>query len=63
MQPVIIGKQYGSGDAVKQVKKNPVENATKYPSVSKKIIIRRAGFGGICGAYELMKKGHEVGQK
>ena len=32
----------------------------KPSGVSKKIIVGGAGIGGLCSAYELMKKGHEV---
>src|SRR6185503_17079708 len=36
------------------------ENALGNPAVTKKIIIGGAGLAGLCCAYELMKKGHEV---
>ena len=33
---------------------------SKPPGLAKKIIIGGAGISGLCSAYELMKKGHEV---
>lgn len=38
----------------------PEESVINKPAVTKKIIIGGAGIGGLCCAYELMKKGHEV---
>jgi monoamine oxidase len=35
-------------------------NRIKKPGTTKKIIVGGAGLGGLCCAYELMKKGHEV---
>src|SRR5215210_6187865 len=37
-----------------------VENSINQPRTSKKVIIGGAGIAGLCCAYELMKKGHEV---
>ncbi len=45
---------------------NPIESnpmaiePVKTPASPKKIIVGGAGIGGLCCAYELMKKGHEV---
>src|SRR5262245_39555595 len=39
---------------------NPEEFIPSKNSASKKIIVGGAGLGGMCCAYELMKKGHEV---
>jgi monoamine oxidase len=53
----------GIGTAVlgkNRVIENPGENMIKNPGVTKKIIIGGAGIAGLCCAYELMKKGHEV---
>jgi monoamine oxidase len=53
------------GDSVidneyKKLKTSPQENTIKGPEVTKKIIVGGAGIAGLCCAYELMKKGHEV---
>ena len=42
------------------LKESSQENTIKNPAVTKKIIIGGAGLAGLCCAYELMKKGHEV---
>ena len=41
-------------------KKLPITIATNPSKATKKIIVGGAGIGGLCCAYELMKKGHEV---
>lgn len=38
----------------------PIVSPIKTSGVAKKIIVGGAGIGGLCCAYELMKKGHEV---
>ena len=38
----------------------PTDELPPKPAASKKIIVGGAGLGGLCCAYELMKKGHEV---
>ena len=47
-------------DAKSKIKSGSKENVVNKSGVTKKIIVGGAGIGGLCCAYELMKKGHEV---
>src|SRR2546423_3813451 len=44
----------------KEFKSKPEKNVGKNSRLKKKIIVGGAGIAGLCCAYELMKKGHEV---
>lgn len=44
----------------KALNSSPEDNTINKPGVTKKIIVGGAGIAGLCCAYELMKKGHEV---
>jgi monoamine oxidase len=56
----------GIGNSILNVEAMPNKNEEKKslikktPSAIKKIIVGGAGMGGLCCAYELMKKGHDV---
>jgi monoamine oxidase len=54
----VLGKDVGKENKI--VKHNPEVEEKMNPSLAKKIIVGGAGLGGLCCAYELMKKGHEV---
>src|SRR6185503_19928000 len=56
----VLGKDSLIEDEYKNLKRDPKENPVKNPRVTKKIIVGGAGIAGLCCAYELMKKGHEV---
>ncbi len=45
---------------LEQSRENPMEVPSASPAVTKKIIIAGGGISGLCCAYELMKKGHDV---
>ena len=47
-------------DRNKKLKKDAETDVQNSPRVTKKIIVGGAGIAGLCCAYELMKKGHEV---
>ena len=47
-------------DVNSKIKNSHEENFINKSGVTKKIIVGGAGIGGLCCAYELMKKGHEV---
>ncbi len=49
-----------AADAKSEMNSKPEESLINKPAVTKKIIVGGAGIGGLCCAYELMKKGHEV---
>ena len=49
-----------TGPALAAHREEQKEMPIKSPAVVKKIIVGGAGIGGLCCAYELMKKGHEV---
>src|SRR5260370_26804935 len=38
----------------------PVSNARSQRAVVKRVVVAGAGIGGVCCAYELMRRGHEV---
>ena len=43
-----------------KLKESSEENTINHKKVTKKVIVGGAGIAGLCCAYELMKKGHEV---
>ena len=56
----VLGKDVVTGKENINLKNIPEEDTIKNQGVTKKIIVGGAGLGGLCCAYELMKKGHEV---
>src|SRR5438105_4599419 len=56
----VLGKDGIIDNEDKKLKKSPQENTIKSTGATKKIIVGGAGLAGLCCAYELMKKGHEV---
>src|SRR4026209_2870075 len=55
----VLGKDSAIENEYNELKSTQ-ENNIKNPAVTKKIIVGGAGLAGLCCAYELMKKGHEV---
>ena len=53
----VLGKDSGIDT---RLKKSPQGVTIKNPGRTKKVIVGGAGIAGLCCAYELMKKGHEV---
>jgi monoamine oxidase len=56
----VLGKDSVIDREEKDTKKFAQKNAVTNKGITKKIIIGGAGIAGLCCAYELMKKGHEV---
>src|SRR3984893_12479704 len=55
----VLGKDRVMNDEYKKLKKNPQQNRMS-SGIKKKVIVGGAGIAGLCCAYELTKKGHEV---
>jgi monoamine oxidase len=55
----VLGKDIVSGNE-KNLEKSSEDDRIPVHGVTKKIIVGGAGLAGLCCAYELMKKGHEV---
>src|ERR1700704_2622180 len=56
----VLGKNSAIDNEYKKLKESPEKYSIKNRGVTKKVIVAGAGISGLCCAYELMKKGHDV---
>src|SRR6476659_236165 len=56
----VLAKDSAIDKEDKKTQKFAYENTVSKKRVGKKVIVGGAGIAGLCCAYELMKKGHEV---
>src|ERR1700704_3076228 len=56
----VLGKNSAIDNEYKKLQESPEKYSIKNRGVTKKVIVGGAGIAGLCCAYELMKKGHDV---